>query len=57
MPVLIRSPEESLRVDPENYDRGVELPPTMNAAEELIGPDAEAANRPPDLDALWLGMI
>ena len=57
MPVLIRSPAESLRVDPENYDRGVELPPTMIAAEELIGPDAEAANRPPDLDALSSGMI
>lgn len=57
MPVLIRSPAESLRVDPENYDRGMELPPTMIAAEELIGPDAEAANRPPDLDALSPGMI
>lgn len=57
MPVLIRSPAESLRVDPENYDRGMELPPTMIAAEELIGPDAEAANRPPDLDALSPEMI
>ena len=57
MPVLIRSPEESLRVDPENYDRGIELPPTMIAAEELIGPDAEAMDRAPDFDALSPGMI
>ena len=57
MPVLIRTPEESLRVDPENYNRGVELPPTVISAEELLGPEADALARPPDLDALSPGMI
>ncbi|MFN3662560.1 L,D-transpeptidase [Yoonia sp.] len=57
MPVLIRSPAESLRVDPENYNRGIELPPTMIPAEELLGPEAEANDRPPVFDELSPGMI
>jgi lipoprotein-anchoring transpeptidase ErfK/SrfK len=52
MSVLIRSPEESQRVDPENFGRGIELPPVIIAAEDLLGnPDSPSA-RPPDLDAL-----
>lgn len=50
MKVHIRSPEESLRVDPENYERGVELPPKIIPAEELLGPDAEALDHPPVFD-------
>ena len=50
MQVLIRSREESLRVDPENYERGVELPPKIISPEELLGPDAEALDRPPVFD-------
>lgn len=37
MTVHIRSREESLRVDPENYERGVELPPTILSREEVFG--------------------
>ncbi|MDP5086844.1 MAG: L,D-transpeptidase [Yoonia sp.] len=50
MRVFIRSPEESLRVDPENFGRGIELPPKIISAEELLGPEAEAADRPPQFD-------
>ncbi len=50
MRVLIRSPEESLRVDLENFGRGIELPPKIISAEELLGPEAEAADRPPQFD-------
>lgn len=50
MQVLIRSPEESQRVDPENFGRGIELPPKIISAEELLGPEAEARDRPPQLD-------
>jgi len=50
MRVLIRSPEESMRVDPENFGRGVELPPKIIAPEELLGPEAEALDRPPEFD-------
>lgn len=34
--VHIRSRAESLRVDPENYDRGVELPPKIITPEDLF---------------------
>lgn len=47
MKVRIRSPEESMRVDPENFDRGIELPPKIISAEELLGDDALANDRPP----------
>lgn len=50
MQVNIRSREESLRVDPENYERGIELPPKIISAEELLGPEAEALDRPPQFD-------
>lgn len=50
MQVLIRSPEESLRVDPENYERGIELPPKIIPPEELLGEDAVAADDPPQFD-------
>lgn len=50
MQVLIRSPEESLRVDPENYERGIELPPKIIPPEELLGGDAAEMDRPPQFD-------
>ncbi len=50
MKVLIRSPDESLRVDPENFGRGIELPPKIISAEELLGPGDEALDRPPEFD-------
>lgn len=50
MKVVIRSPEESMRVDPENFERGIELPPKIISAEELLGEDALANDRPPLLD-------
>ncbi len=40
--VHIRSREESLRVDPENYERGIELPPKILSPEEVFG-TADAA--------------
>lgn len=42
--VHIRSREESLRVDPENYERGVELPPKILSREELFGTDEPNAD-------------
>jgi len=50
MKVHIRSEAESLRVDPENFNRGRELPPKIISAEELLGPEAVALDRPPQLD-------
>lgn len=50
MPVLIRSEEESLRIDPENFGRGIELPPKIIAPEELLGEEAVAMDRPPVFD-------
>ncbi len=50
MKVHIRSSDESLRVDPENYERGIELPPKIISPEELLGPEAEATDRPPQFD-------
>ena len=35
-PVLIRSPEESLRIDPEYFNRGIELPPKILSREDLL---------------------
>ena len=46
MKVVIRTPEESLRLDPENYGRGVELPAKIIPPEELLGSEAEALDRP-----------
>ena len=35
--VHVRTPEESLRVDPENYERGIELPPKIILTENAFG--------------------
>ncbi len=51
-PVHVRTPEESLRVDPENYNRGIELPPVIVNPEDVYGDAAVAADRPPDFNAL-----
>ncbi len=48
----MRTPEESLRVDPEHYERGIELPPVMLDPEDVYGDAAVAADRPPDFDAV-----
>ncbi len=52
MQVFIRSREESLRVDPENYGRGIELPAKILSREELLGPDVVANDRPPDFSSI-----
>lgn len=52
MPINIRSEAESQRVDPEYFNRGIELPPKIIDANELLGPEAVAADRKPDLDQL-----
>lgn len=49
MPINIRSEDESLRVDPENFNRGVELPPKILSRDELLGPDGGVNDVPPDL--------
>jgi lipoprotein-anchoring transpeptidase ErfK/SrfK len=50
MTVLIRSEEESQRIDPENFGRGIELPPKIIDPEELLGEEAIANDRPPVFD-------
>lgn len=50
--VHVRSPEESQRVDPENYNRGIEMPPVIIDPEDVYGEAALAADHPPDFDAL-----
>jgi hypothetical protein len=50
MQVVIRTSEDSQRLDPFNFGRGIELPPKIISAEELLGPEAEAADRPPVFD-------
>ena len=50
MQVLIRSEEESLRIDPEYFGRGIELPPKIIDPEELLSEEAIANDRPPILD-------
>ena len=50
MTVLIRSEEESLRIDPENFGRGIELPPKIIDPDELLSEEAIANDRPPQLD-------
>ena len=47
MKVHIRDRDESLRVDPENYERGIELPPKIISPEELLGPEAVSFDRAP----------
>ncbi|WP_458791658.1 L,D-transpeptidase [Yoonia sp. MH D7] len=50
--IHVRSEAESLRVDPENYLRGVELPATRVDPEKIYGEAALANDRPPDFDAV-----
>ena len=50
--VHVRSPEESQRVDPEHYNRGVELPPVIIDPDDIYGDAAVAADHPPDFNAL-----
>ncbi|MFZ3582987.1 L,D-transpeptidase [Loktanella sp. DJP18] len=52
MTINIRSEAESLRVDPENFNRGVELPPKIISPEELLGQEAISNDREPDLSQL-----
>ena len=51
-PVHVRSEEESLRVDPEYFGRGIELPPVILDPDEVYGEEALARDRPPDFDAV-----
>ncbi len=48
----VRSPAESQRVDPENFDRGIELPPKIIDPDDIYGEEALANDRPPDFDAV-----
>ncbi|MCB5199977.1 Lipoprotein-anchoring transpeptidase ErfK/SrfK [Loktanella sp. DSM 29012] len=52
MTINIRSEAESLRVDPEYFNRGVELPPKIISADELLGPEAVSSDREPMRDEL-----
>ena len=50
--VHVRSEEESQRVDPENYLRGVELPAKSIDPETVYGEEALANDHPPDFGAV-----
>ena len=50
--VHVRSEAESLRVDPENYNRGIELPAVRVDPEDIYGEEARSKDRPPDFDAV-----
>lgn len=52
MPVLIRSEAESLRIDPEYFNRGIELPAKTLDPEDVYGDEAVARDRPPEFDAV-----
>lgn len=49
-PVHVRSEAESLRVDPENFGRGVELPPRTVDPERIYSAEAIANDPPPVFD-------
>lgn len=49
-PVHVRSEAESLRVDPENFGRGVEVPARSVDPELIYGAEAVANDPPPVLD-------
>ncbi len=51
MEVHIRSEAESLRVDPEYFGRGVELPAVRLDPEDVYGPEALARDPGPNFDA------
>jgi len=50
--VRVRSEAESLRVDPENFGRGVELPAKQIDPDDIYGEEALANDQPPDFDAV-----
>lgn len=50
MKVNVRGREESERVDPEYFDRGVELPPKFIDPETIYGEEALANDKPPNFD-------
>ena len=49
-PVHVRSEEESLRVDPENFGRGLELPPRIVNPDDIYSAEAIANDPAPILD-------
>lgn len=49
-PVHVRSEAESLRVDPENFGRGVELPPRTVDPDRIYSAEAIANDPPPIFD-------
>ncbi|MFN3972026.1 MAG: L,D-transpeptidase [Gemmobacter sp.] len=49
-PVHVRSEAESLRVDPENFGRGIELPARAVDPDAIYGPEALANDTPPVFD-------
>jgi hypothetical protein len=49
-PVHVRGEAESLRVDPENFGRGVELPPKTVDPNLIYSAEAIANDPPPILD-------
>jgi lipoprotein-anchoring transpeptidase ErfK/SrfK len=51
MEVIIRTEAESLRVDPEYFGRGVELPAVRLDPNDVYGPEALARDPGPDFDA------
>jgi len=55
MKVNVRSEAESLRVDPEYFGRGMELPPKFLDAEEVY--NALETDTPPDFDAVDPALI
>lgn len=50
MTINIRSEEESQRVDPEYFNRGVELPPKIVDPDDIYGEEAVAADHLPIFD-------
>ena len=50
--MTVRSEDEALRIDPEYFNRGIELPPKILDPDDVYGPEALANDRPPDFDAL-----
>ncbi len=49
-PVHVRTEAESLRVDPENFGRGVDLPAVSVDPERIYGAEAVANDQPPIFD-------
>jgi hypothetical protein len=54
---VIRNYADSVRLEGEAMaNRGVELPPYIVPPEQLLGPDAVASDRPPQLDLIGAPM-